>query len=92
MNAAPIVNEYLAAYTSGDADKAAPLVTEDFSFRGPIRATEGRDALRAIVDHLAPQARGCQVLRQWEDGDDVCSIYEFKFESRDRETSLLVSE
>lgn len=92
MNAAKIVTEYLVAYASGDADQAASLVTEDFSFQGPMQATEGRDALRAIVTHLAPRARGCRILRQWEDGDDVCSIYEFNFESSDRGTSLLVSE
>lgn len=92
MSATRIVNDYLAACTSGDANNAARLVTEDFSFRGPMQASEGRDALRSIVDHLAPHARGCRILRQWEDGEHVCTIYEFKLEPSVVATPVLVSE
>ena len=74
MKPSEIVNSYLTGYTSGDVDRAASLVSEDFSFQGPMQATAGRSALRRIVAHVAANARGHRVLRQWQDGDDVCTL------------------
>jgi Cu+-exporting ATPase len=87
-----IVNDYLAAYTSGDVDKAASLVSEDFSFQGPMQATVGKSALRRMVAHVAPNARGFRLVRQWHDGNDVCSLYEFHVQASDEPTTVLVSE
>ena len=64
MTAAKVVNEYLDAYTSGDVETAASLVSEDFSFHAPMQASVGRDALRRMVAHVAPNARGCRILRE----------------------------
>jgi len=30
---------------------------------------------------LGPIVRGCDIRRQWVDGDEVCSIYDFKVET-----------
>jgi Cu+-exporting ATPase len=87
-----IVNAYLTAYTSGDVDRAESLVSEDFNFQGPMQATAGRSALRKIVAHVKAGARGHRVLRQWQDGDDVCTLYQFNVETDAHATSLLVSE
>ena len=87
-----IVNEYLAAYTCGDVDRAAWLVSEDFSFKGPMQATAGRSALNKIVAHVAGSSRGHRVLRQWQDGDDVCTLYQFNVGTGAKATSVLVSE
>jgi YHS domain-containing protein len=87
-----VVNAYLAAYTSGDVDRAASLVSEDFSFQGPMRTTAGRSALRKIAAHVAANARGHRVLRQWQDGDEVCTIYQLSVETGSEATSMLVSE
>jgi Cu+-exporting ATPase len=92
MTASQIVNEYLAAYTSGDVERAASLVSDDISFHGPMQATVGRSALRRMVAHVAPNARGCRILRQRDDGDDVCSLYEFNVETSAGPTSVLISE
>jgi YHS domain-containing protein len=89
---AEIVNAYLTAYTSGDVDRAASLVSENFSFQGPMHATAGRSALRKIVAHVAANARGHRVLRQWQDGDEVCTIYQLSVETDAEATSVLVSE
>lgn len=35
MRPSEIVNAYPTAYTSGDVDRAASLVSEDFNFQGP---------------------------------------------------------
>jgi hypothetical protein len=87
-----VVNAYLTSYTSGDVDRAASFVSEDFAFQGPMRATAGRTALRKIVAHVAATARGHRVLRQWQDGDEVCTLYQFNFETCAEPASLLISE
>jgi hypothetical protein len=92
LTSAELVNTYLAAYTSGDVETAASLVSEDFSFQGPMQATVGREALREMVAHVAGNARGCRVLRQLQDGDEVCSLYEFNVETTGGLSSVLVSE
>jgi YHS domain-containing protein len=92
VTAAQVVNEYLAAYTSGNVETAASLVSEDFSFQGPMRALAGRDALRKMVAHVAPSARGCRILRQWQEGDEVSSLYEFNVETSTGPNTVLVSE
>jgi len=89
---AEIVNAYLTAYGSGDVDRAASLVTEDFSFQAPLQATTGRSALRKIVAHAAANVRGHRVLHQWQDGDEVCTIYQLSVETGGEATSVLVSE
>ena len=92
MTAAQVVNDYLRAYTSGDVDTAASLVSEDFSFRGPMRTTVGREALKGMVAHVASGARGSRILRQWQDRDEVCSIYEFDVETSAGSTAVLITE
>jgi YHS domain-containing protein len=92
MTAAQIVSDYLAAYTSGDIERAASLVSEDFAFRGPIQTTVGRAALKRMAAHVAPNARGCRIIRQWQDGEDVCSLYEFNVDTGGGPTSVLISE
>jgi YHS domain-containing protein len=92
MTPTAIVNAYLAAYASGDVERAASLVSEDFCFQGPMRATTGRSALRDIAAHVAPHARGHRILQQWQNGDEVCTIYELNVETGTEATSLLVSE
>ena len=89
---AEIVNSYLTAYASGDVDRAASLVSEDFSFQGPMQATAGRSALRKIVAHVAANVRRHRVLYQWQDGDEVCTIYQLSVETGREAMSVLVSE
>ena len=79
--AADVVNRYLNAFTSADMEGARALVAEDFSFRGPMMQVEGRDAFFEGASGLAPVVRGYELLRQWEEGDEVCSVYDFKIES-----------
>jgi hypothetical protein len=92
MKPSDTVNEYLTAYTSGDVDRAASLVSENFSFQGPMQATTDLSALRKLVTHVAASARGHRVLRQWQDGDEVCTLYQFHVETDAQALSVLVSE
>lgn len=92
MSPSEVVNAYLAAYTSGDVDRAASLVSEDFAFQGPMQATAGRSALRKIVAHVVSNPRRHRVLRQLHDGDEVCTLHQFNIETGAGPRSVLISE
>jgi hypothetical protein len=81
MSNAEIFRTYLARFTSGDRDGAAELLTEDFQFHGPMLQSEGKAAFLAGSAGLCPIMRGADVRRQWEEGDELCSIYDFKIET-----------
>ncbi|MGH8302198.1 MAG: nuclear transport factor 2 family protein [Steroidobacteraceae bacterium] len=91
-DASMLVNNYLTAYTSGDVERTVALLTDDFEFRGPMSELHGKEAFSAVVAHVAPLARGHRVLRQWEDGDDVSTLYEFDVAPPTGEVSVRVSE
>jgi predicted SnoaL-like aldol condensation-catalyzing enzyme len=78
---ATLASDYLSALYSGDFDTAQSLVTDDFSFRGPFIETAGKDAFFKSAEGLKRIARGHRLLRQWVDGDDVCSVYELILET-----------
>lgn len=79
--AADVVSEYLTAFYTGDFERAATVVAEDFSFQGPFLAVDGKDAFFAGAQGLRPIVRGHQLLRQWEEGGEVCSVYEASLET-----------
>jgi ketosteroid isomerase-like protein len=81
VSPAEIFRTYLERFTSGDAVGAAELLTDDFRFRGPFLQSEGKAAFLEGSAQLAPVVRGVQIHRQWQDGDEVCSIYDFKIET-----------
>jgi hypothetical protein len=57
------------------------LLTDDFRFHGPMLQSEGKAAFLEGTEQLCPIMRGADVHRQWEEGDHVCSIYDFKIET-----------
>lgn len=69
-------SRYLQAFYSGDFDRACAVVADDFSFEGPFLQVQGKDAFFAGAEGLRRIVRGHRLLRQWEDGSDVCSVYE----------------
>jgi ketosteroid isomerase-like protein len=81
MSSAEVFREYLDRFTAGDLAGASELLADDFSFYGPMLQAEGRDAFLEGASGLGPMVRGNQMLRQWEDGEEVCSVYEFKVET-----------
>jgi ketosteroid isomerase-like protein len=78
MSSAAVVRTYLDAFASGDLDGVASLVTDDFSFAGPILQSEGKAAFIEGSRTAQAIAAGYTMLRQFEDGDEVVSIYEFE--------------
>ena len=90
-----VVSQYLAAASSGDVDRALSLVGEEFSLQTPAQQSageEGREELRAHLGHVGPFARGHRLIRQWVDGDEVCSIYELRVEPPGAPVALTISQ
>lgn len=52
------------------------LLAEDFKFIGPVDQTTGIDAFMKLNQSFFPMVTGMRMLKQFENGDDVCSIYE----------------
>jgi hypothetical protein len=91
-SASRIVDAYLTAFYSGDFGAARSVVTHDFSFSGPFIQVDGRDAFFDGAAGLRTIVRGHRLVRQWEDDDDVCSLYEFHIETQAGAGSVLASE
>jgi SnoaL-like domain len=78
---AEVVDGYLTAFYSGDFDTAAGSVAEGFSFEGPFVSVDGKEAFFASAQGLRPVVRGHRLLRRWQDGDEICSIFELEIET-----------
>jgi hypothetical protein len=52
------------------------LLAEDFKFIGPVDQTIGIDAFMKLNQSFFPMVTGMRMLKQFENADDVCSIYE----------------
>lgn len=81
MTGADLFRSYLERFTSGDADGAAELLDDGFTFTGPMLRAETKAEFLAGSAALGPIVRGCEIHRQWVDGDEICSIYDFKIET-----------
>jgi len=81
MSHCQLVSDYLSAFYVGDFERAKPLLTEDFEFKGPFVEVMGREQYFSAAARLGPIVRGHSLLRQWEDDDAICSIYEAKIET-----------
>ena len=52
------------------------LLAENFCFLGPVDQTTGVDAFMKLNASFFPLVTGMSMLKQFEQGNDVCSIYE----------------
>jgi hypothetical protein len=68
------------------------LLTEDFRLHGPMLRSEGKTAFLEGSAGLCPTMRGTYVHRQWEEGDELCSIYDFKIETPTGTASIPMAE
>ncbi len=81
MSNADVFRNYLERFTAGDADGAAELLADDFTFVGPVLQANSKAEFLAGAAGLGPIVRGCAIHRQWADGDEVCSFYDFAIET-----------
>ncbi|HEX9505988.1 MAG TPA: nuclear transport factor 2 family protein [Acidimicrobiia bacterium] len=89
---ATVFNAYLDAFTSGDLDAAYALIADDFVFEGPMLQSVGKAAFVEGSRGLQPIARGHTLLRQFEDGDEVFSLYDFDVETPAGSGSVTMAE
>ena len=52
------------------------LVADDIRFVGPLMQASGAEQYVAMNQQLLPFHKGSKMLRQFVDGNEVCSIYE----------------
>jgi ketosteroid isomerase-like protein len=73
-----IINRYLSLTSSAQADltKAAALLADDVTFTGPLMRLTGKDAYIGLLQQFLPSHVSTRVLRQFAEGNEVCSINE----------------
>lgn len=92
MAADEVFRAYLDRFSAGDIAGAGELLADDFSFHGPMLQAEGKAAFLDGASGLAPIVRGNDMLRQWIDGEEVCSIYDFRIETAAGSGSITMTE
>ncbi len=92
-SASRIVTEFLTAFLAGDHDRAASLVTSDFSFRAPLIHHGGdKAAYFAGAKEKVKYIRRFGILRQWEDENEVSTFYELAMETPQGSATMIISE
>jgi hypothetical protein len=81
MSNAEVFQSYLERFTAGDMEGAAEYLDDEFSFIGPVLTAGDKAEFLAGASRLGPIVRGCDMHRQWVDGEEVCSVYDFKIET-----------
>lgn len=95
MKASParIVRDFLQAFMSGESARARDMVCDDFAFRAPLHdGVGGQEAYFAGADEKARFIRGFRILHQWEDGDEVSTLYELDLGTPAKHATMRISE
>jgi predicted SnoaL-like aldol condensation-catalyzing enzyme len=92
MSPSTVVNRYLDAFYAGKFREAQALIADNYQFEGPFVEATNREAYFASAARLAPMVKGHTLLRQWVDGDEVCSIYDVALETPAGKGSVTMSE
>ncbi len=72
-----IVNKfYDATNNQKSVQETARLIADDLTFTGPVIQTTGAKEYLALLEKFLPTHVETRMVRQFEDGDDVCSIYD----------------
>ena len=88
-----LVSEYLHALARSDLSRARELLGEGFTFRGPRMAEPiDRDTFLSDFGRKYDHVRDVRVLRQVEQADEVCSLYELDAETPHGSTTFLMTE
>lgn len=65
---------HLTSSSGNGLGEAAGLLAEDVVFKGPLMSLTGRAAYLELLGQFVPAHVSTRVLRQFVDGDEVCSI------------------
>ena len=77
-DAARVAEDFFAAWTSKDFDRARSLLRDDLSFQGPIDTFTDADSYIRAIRQLGQIVVGVDRQKVFVDGDDVCVIYDLK--------------
>ena len=80
-NATPadVVEAYFAAFAARDFDALRACLTDGaFSHRSPIAAIDDADTFAAYISRIGPVLEGIDRRRTFVDGDEVCSIVDYR--------------
>jgi ketosteroid isomerase-like protein len=84
---------FLTRFFTGDIARAASMVSPDFSFRAPLQdAPAGKAAYFGGAEKKSRFVKGFRILRQWEDGPEVSTLYEIRIETPEGKASLVISD
>jgi ketosteroid isomerase-like protein len=78
-NAADIVNHFYDVCNNRQGEGLDKLVAEDITFEGPLMRLSGATQYVQTVSPFLKFHKGMRMLRQFEQGEHVCSIYEMSF-------------
>jgi hypothetical protein len=87
-----VVTRFLSSYHGGRIADARAMLTKDFSFRAPLVDEGSREVFFAGAEEKSALVRAFRVLRQWEDADDVSTLYEIDVETKAGAASMLMHE
>lgn len=71
-----IVERHMRAYYSGNVEGARALLADDLQYDGPGVHFQSADAFVRGSGHAVKVLDGHEVIRIFEDGDDVCVFFE----------------
>ena len=57
------------------------MFCDDVSYIGPLERAADAEQMLAMAAKYAPMHGGMRMIKQFEDGDDVCSIYDLVVET-----------
>ena len=92
MSNTTVVENFLTRFASGDAAGAAELLDDSFVFHGPMVQTDNKTAFLEATAPLATMLQGFEMHRLWEDGDEVCAIYDLHVATPAASGSVTVAE
>jgi ketosteroid isomerase-like protein len=71
-----VAEDFFAAWTAKDFDRARALLHDDLSFQGPIDTFDDAEAYLQAIRGLSQIVTGAERRKVFVDGDDVCIIYD----------------
>ena len=84
------VNDFLDLTNNRkEIERAVTLLAPDVTFEGPLMRVSGVDQYAALLEMFLPAHLDTRILRQFEDGDDACSVCELAVRSPAGETITL---
>jgi ketosteroid isomerase-like protein len=87
--ASDVVNRFYEVTNARGAQDLPPLVSDDVTFVGPLMQAAGAGEYVAMNEQLLGFHAGTRMLHQFEDGRDVCSIYELDMRTPSGESLTL---